>query len=128
MADLLTPPSTEARLSRADQAFVTLLTCITFPIFHELDWEAMVLAALPEVLPDVTRGHLYLDRVVAGAVLLLAVPEVPEADRRGARARATMECNQALAAFWRWRAAHAHDAWAQAKVAGKAPAKAERAA
>lgn len=107
--------SADTRLSRADQALVLGLTSICLPVFRDAAWDEMMLAAMPGMLGEVTRGHVYLDPVVAAAVRLLAVPDAAPGERRIARARATMECDRALAEFWRWRAAQAHEAWAQGR-------------
>lgn len=120
MADRVAGPITGAKLTLADQAFVSLLTAVTFPVFHDLDWERMVLAELPQVLPHVTRGHLQLDPIIRAAEARLAVETLPPGEQRAARSRAIMDCNMALAPFWRWRGSLAHGAWIEARAAAKA--------
>jgi hypothetical protein len=112
-------PITGAKLRLADQAFVSLLTAVTFPVFHELEWERMVLAELPAILPHVTRGHLHLDPIIRAAEARLAVEALPPGEQRAARSRAIMDCNMALAPFWRWRGALAHGAWAEARATAR---------
>lgn len=98
------PPA--ARLSLADQVFVNFMAALACNRIEDRKRRKLARDVAAEVLPQVTRGHHYLDPILAAFAALERAQDDPSVSR-GVE---LLALSSALSDFFQWRGALALDA------------------